>query len=188
MASSSSSPNHLDLNIVPETLPVPEVQTNIWHPMFSTGNQPVMVNDTLMYNPTNAAAVGAGLITPRDEVLLSTRSDVDVMRDALALTVQATTVTANMTRRLHARSMEVRRLNDHIQRLQRTLYQSNRRMRSLRGENDELKRMVDSYATGLVPRVVQLEGFEDQIREQLERLQKQTEAGPSNSSQDATNK
>lgn len=132
-----------------------------------------------MYNFANATAVAANLVTPRDERILSERSDMDVMRDSMALSVQTATVTSNMARRLHARTMEVQGLRDQVLNLQQLLTGSHRRMRILRAENRELKRLVDSYARGHEPRVVELEGLEDQIRGQLERLSDRVQREPS---------
>lgn len=180
MASSSASWNRPDLNTVPKAQP------DIWQPTFLTQHQSIIVNDTVVHNPTNAMAVAAGLITPRDERMLNTRSDIDFLRDAMALSVRATMVTSSMARRLHTRGAEVGRLKDHILSLQRTIWQFVRTIRTLREENRVLKEMVDAYARGVTPRVMALEGLEGQIWDQLERLRRQVEAGPSNPTQDAT--
>lgn len=155
--------------------------------MFPTQNQLITVNDTVVHNPTNATAVAAGLVTPRDERILNARSDMDLMGDAMALSVRATIVTSSMARRLHTKGVEVGRLNHHILSLQRTIRQSGRTIRTLREENRVLKDMVDAYARGVTPRVVALEGLEDQIRDQLESLRKRPEAGPSDPTQNTTN-
>ena len=172
MASSSASQNRPNLNMVP--------QPEVWQPNFlNSRNQPITVDDSVIYNFANATAVAAKLITPRDERILSERSDMDVMRDSMALSAQAVSVTSNMARRFHARTMEVQGLRDQVLNLQQLLAGSHRRMRILRAENRELKRLVDSYARGLEPRVVELAGLEDQIRGQLERLLDRVEREPS---------
>lgn len=182
MASSSSAPqNRPDLNTTPATQP------EVWHPRFlNVQNQPLTVDDSVIYNLANATAVAEGLITPRDERILGGRSDLDVIRDSMALSAQATTFTANMARRLHTRNVHMQSLCDQVTRLQGLLDGAYRRMRALRAENRELQRMVDSYSNRLTPRVEALERLTDQIIDR-ERVpgspQRQPPADPSSSTQ-----
>lgn len=184
MASSSASHNQPDLNTTPDA------QADVWSPSFLTCDHSITVNDTVVHNYMNAVAITMGLLTPRDERTLNAKSDMDLMRDAMALSAQATTVTSSMARRLYTRSGEAHILNNQALSLQRKVQRSIQKIRALREENRVLKEMVDAYARGVTPRVVALEGLEEQIREQLEKLQNDVQsesaAGPSNSSQDAT--
>ncbi len=69
MASSTSSQNNFDLNVVPNA------QLEVWHPSFQSQNGPITVNDSVMMSDTTATAVAVGIINSRDEMLLADRTD-----------------------------------------------------------------------------------------------------------------
>ena len=76
MASSTSSQNNFDLNVVPNAQP--EVW---WHPSFQSQNGPITVNDSMMMSNITATAVAVGIINPRDEMLLADRTDAQAIND-----------------------------------------------------------------------------------------------------------
>ena len=62
-------------------------QDNIWRPSFSSSNGPLMVGDSVMKNNITATVVAKNLLTPKDNRILSNRSDEAVVQDSLALSV-----------------------------------------------------------------------------------------------------
>ncbi|CAN6719972.1 unnamed protein product [Malus baccata var. baccata] len=82
---SGPSDRRFDLNLGEETAtPSPD---NIWRPSFiSTGH--FTVGDSVMKNDMIAAVVARNLLTPKDNKLLSKRSDELAVKDSLALSVQ----------------------------------------------------------------------------------------------------
>ena len=75
MASSTSSQNNFDLNVVPNAQP------EVWHPSFQSQNGPIMVNDSVMMSDITATEVVVGIINPRDEMLLVDRTDAQAIND-----------------------------------------------------------------------------------------------------------
>ncbi len=75
MASSTSSQNNFDLNVVPNAQP------EVWHPSFQSQNGPIMVNDSVMMSDITATAAVVGIINPRDEMLLVDRTDAQAIND-----------------------------------------------------------------------------------------------------------
>ena len=80
---------------------------NIWHPSFLSSNGPLTVGDSMMKNDTTATVVTRNLLTPRDNRLLSKRSDELAVQDSLALSVQCAGSVSNMGQRLLALSRQV---------------------------------------------------------------------------------
>ena len=70
---SCSSDRRLDLNAGEEA--VMSSPDNIWHPSFLSPNGPLTVGDSVMKNDITAAVVARNLLTPRDNRVLSKRSD-----------------------------------------------------------------------------------------------------------------
>ena len=108
MASSTSSQNNFDLNVVPNAQP------EVWHPSFQSQNGPITVNDSVMMSNITATAVAVGIINPRDEMLLADRTDAQAINDSLAFTIQCAAFVSNMGRRLHVRGREVRALSTQV--------------------------------------------------------------------------
>ncbi|CAN6678835.1 unnamed protein product [Malus baccata var. baccata] len=64
---------HFDLNLVEEAT-TPSLE-NIWRPSFLSPTGPLTVGDSVMKNDMTAAVVARNLLTPKDNTLLSKRSD-----------------------------------------------------------------------------------------------------------------
>ncbi|CAN6706421.1 unnamed protein product [Malus baccata var. baccata] len=83
---SGPSDRRFDLNLVEEAAtPSPD---NIWRPSFLSPTGTLTVGDSVMKNEMTAAVVARNLITPKDNRLLSKRSDELAVKDSLALSVQ----------------------------------------------------------------------------------------------------
>ncbi|CAN6707612.1 unnamed protein product [Malus baccata var. baccata] len=83
---SGPSDRRFDLNLGEEA--VPPSPDNIWRPSFISPTGPLTVGDSVVKNDMTAAVVARNLVTPRDNRLLSKRSDELVVKDSLALSVQ----------------------------------------------------------------------------------------------------
>ncbi|KAM2234104.1 hypothetical protein ACFXTI_012383 [Malus domestica] len=82
---SSPSDRCFDLNLGEEAAtPSPN---NIWRPSFISSTGHLTVGDYVMKNDMTAAVVARNLLTPRDNILLSKRSDELAVKDSLALSV-----------------------------------------------------------------------------------------------------
>ncbi|CAN6719197.1 unnamed protein product [Malus baccata var. baccata] len=80
---SGPSDRRFDLNLGEETAtPSPD---NIWRPSFISPTGPLTVGDSVMKNDMTAAVVARNLLTPKDNRLLSKRSDELAVKDFLAL-------------------------------------------------------------------------------------------------------
>ncbi|KAM1035083.1 hypothetical protein COP2_039504 [Malus domestica] len=105
---SSPSDRHFDLNFGEEaTMPS---QDNIWRPSFLSPIGPLTVGDSVMKNDMTAAVVARNLLTPKDNRLLSKRSDELVVKHSLALSVQCAGSVSNIAQRLFARTRQVKSL------------------------------------------------------------------------------
>ncbi|KAM2967983.1 hypothetical protein FF1_028183 [Malus domestica] len=62
-------------------------QDNIWRPSFLSPTGPLTVGDSMMKNDMITAVVARNLLTPKDNRLLSKRSDELAVKDSLALSV-----------------------------------------------------------------------------------------------------
>ncbi|CAN6717900.1 unnamed protein product [Malus baccata var. baccata] len=83
---SGPSDRRFDLNLVEEAAtPSPD---NIWRPSFVSPTGHFTVGDSVMKNDMTAAVVARNLLTPKDNSLLSKRSDELAVKDSLALSVQ----------------------------------------------------------------------------------------------------
>ena len=110
MAFSSSQNNHdaINLNVVPNATP------EVWRPYFLSPNGLVMVIDSMMLSGTTATAVAAGLLTPEDGRVLARRTDTQIIKDLMTLTIQCVASISNVGRCLHVRNHEVRALRSQI--------------------------------------------------------------------------
>ncbi|CAN6680524.1 unnamed protein product [Malus baccata var. baccata] len=97
--------HRFDLNFG-EEVGIPS-QDNIWRPSFLSPTGPLTVRDSVMKNEMTAAVVTRNLLTPKDNRLLSKRSDELVVKDSLALSVQCAGSVSNMAQRLFARTRKV---------------------------------------------------------------------------------
>ncbi|KAM2050798.1 hypothetical protein ACFX16_032489 [Malus domestica] len=97
---SSLSDRRFDLNFGEEaTMPS---QDNIWCPSFLSPTCPLTVGDSVMKNDMTATVVARNLLTPKDNRLLSKRSDELAVKDSLALSVQCAGSVSNMAQCLFA--------------------------------------------------------------------------------------
>ncbi|CAN6684292.1 unnamed protein product [Malus baccata var. baccata] len=106
---SGPSDRRFDLNLVEEA--APPSPDNIWRPSFVSPTGPLTIGDSMMKNDMTAAVVAMNLLTPKDNRLLSKRSDELAVKDSLALSVQCAGSVSNMAQRLFARTRQV--LLDH---------------------------------------------------------------------------
>ncbi|KAM1075839.1 hypothetical protein ACFX19_023841 [Malus domestica] len=105
---SGPSDRRFDLNLVEEA--APPSSDNIWRPSFFSPTGPLTVGDSVMKNDMTAAVVARNLLTPKDNRLLSKRSDELAVKDSLALSVQCAGSMSNMAQRLFARTRQVESL------------------------------------------------------------------------------
>ncbi|CAN6690973.1 unnamed protein product [Malus baccata var. baccata] len=83
---SGPSNRRFDLNLGEKAAsPSPD---NIWGPSFLSPTDPLTVGDFVMKNDMTAAVVVRNILTPKDNRLLSKRSDELAVKDSLALSVQ----------------------------------------------------------------------------------------------------
>ncbi|KAM1720973.1 hypothetical protein TB2_022133 [Malus domestica] len=94
------SDRRFDLNLGEEAA-MPSLD-NIWRPSFISPTGLLTVGDSVMKNDMTAAVVAQNLVTPKDNRLLSKRSDKLVVKDSLALSVQCAGSVSNMAQRLFA--------------------------------------------------------------------------------------
>ncbi|KAM2492604.1 hypothetical protein PS1_044121 [Malus domestica] len=83
---------------------------NIWRPSFISPTGPLTVGDSVIKNDMTVAVVAWNLVTPKDNRLLSKRSDELVVKDSLALSMQCAGSVSNMAQRLFARTRQVESL------------------------------------------------------------------------------
>ncbi|CAN6694857.1 unnamed protein product [Malus baccata var. baccata] len=80
------SDRRFDLNLVEEAAtPSPD---NIWRPSFLSPIGPLAIGDSMMKNDMTDTVVARNLFTPKDNRILSKRSDELTVKDSLALSVQ----------------------------------------------------------------------------------------------------
>ncbi|KAM1087979.1 hypothetical protein ACFX2B_013315 [Malus domestica] len=105
---SGPSDSCFDLNLGEEAA-MPSLD-NIWHPSFISLIGPLTVRDSVMKNDMTATVVAQNLVTPKDNRLLSKRSDELAVKDSLALSVQCAGSVSNMAQRLFGRTLQVESL------------------------------------------------------------------------------
>ncbi|KAM2898014.1 hypothetical protein COP2_007590 [Malus domestica] len=76
------SDRRFDLNFGEEATMSP--QDNIWRPSFLSPTAPLTVGDSVMKSDMIVAMVARNLLTPKDNILLSKRSDELAVKDSLA--------------------------------------------------------------------------------------------------------
>ncbi|KAM1846326.1 hypothetical protein ACFX13_020507 [Malus domestica] len=89
-------------------------QDNIWRPSFLSPTGSFTVGDSVMKNDMTAAVVAMNFLTPKDNRLLSKRSDKLAVKDSLALSVQCASSVSNMAQRLFARTRQVESLTAKV--------------------------------------------------------------------------
>ncbi|KAM1397984.1 hypothetical protein ACFX2I_015495 [Malus domestica] len=105
---SGISDRRFDLNFSEEA--VMHSHDNIWRPSFLSHTGALTVGDSVMKNDMTAAMVARNLLTPKDNRLLSKRSDELDVKDSLALSVQCAGSVSNIAQRLFARTRQVESL------------------------------------------------------------------------------
>ncbi|KAM1938198.1 hypothetical protein ACFX15_015248 [Malus domestica] len=105
---SGPSDRRFDLNFGEEAA-MPS-QDNIWRPSFLSPTGPLTVGDSVIKNDMTAAVMARNILTPKDNRLLSKRSDELAVKDSLALSVQCAGSGYNMAQRLFARTRQVESL------------------------------------------------------------------------------
>ncbi|KAM1408458.1 hypothetical protein ACFX2I_008975 [Malus domestica] len=103
-----------------------------------------------------AAVVARNLLTPKDNRLLSKRSDELAVKDSLALNVQCAGYVSNMAQRLFARTHQVKSLAAKVISLKQGI-------RRVKHENKQLNRLTHDYATNMKRKLDQLQESDGQI-------------------------
>ncbi|KAM2155326.1 hypothetical protein EV2_048203 [Malus domestica] len=98
-----------------------------------------------MKNDMTAAVVARNLLIPKDNRLLSKRSDELAIKDSLALSVQCAGSVSNMAQRLFAQTRQVESLAAEVINLKQEI-------RRLKHENKQLHRHLLASSPGAVPR------------------------------------
>ncbi|KAM1121766.1 hypothetical protein ACFX19_003458 [Malus domestica] len=142
------SDRRFDLNLGEEAaMPSPD---NIWRSSFISPTGPLTVGDSMMKNDMTAAVVARNLVTPKDNRLLSKRSDELAVKDSLALSVQCAGSVSNMAQRLFARTRQVESLAAKVMSLKQEI-------RRLKHENKQLHKLAHNYVTNMKRKIDQMQ-------------------------------
>ncbi|KAM2526934.1 hypothetical protein TB1_024239 [Malus domestica] len=131
-------------------------QGHIWRLSFSSSNGPLTVEDSVMRDAATATVVARNLITPKDNRILSQRSDELTVRESQALSVQCANSVSNMGQRLLVRTRQVESLTAEVLVL-------NQVIRQLKYENRELHVLANNYSTSMKMKLDQLLDSEGRI-------------------------
>ncbi|KAM1714762.1 hypothetical protein COP1_025388 [Malus domestica] len=131
-------------------------QDNIWHLSFLSPTSPLTVGDFVMKNDMTTAVVARNLLTPKDNRLLSKRSDELAVKDSLALSVQCAGSVSNMAQRLFSRTRQVESLAIEMISLKQEI-------KWLKHENKQLHKLAHDYATNMKMKLDQLQESDGQI-------------------------
>ncbi|CAN6703996.1 unnamed protein product [Malus baccata var. baccata] len=151
---SGPSDRRFDLNFDEEAA-MPS-QDNIWRSSFLSPTGLLTVGDSMMKNDMTAAVMTRNLLTPKDNRLLSKRSDELAVKYYLALSVQCAGFVCNMAQRLFARTRQVKSLAAEVISLKQEI-------RRLKHENKQLHRLAHDYATNMKRKLDQLQESDGQI-------------------------
>ncbi|CAN6722508.1 unnamed protein product [Malus baccata var. baccata] len=151
---SDPSDRRFDLNFGEETI-MPS-QDNIWRLSFLSPTGPLTVGDSVMKNDMTTAVVARNLLTPKDNRLLSKRSNELAVKDSLALSVQCAGFVSNMAQHLFAQTRQVESLATEVISLKQEI-------KGLKHENKQLHRLAHDYATNMKRKLDQLQEFDGQI-------------------------
>ncbi|KAM1345441.1 hypothetical protein ACFX2H_034629 [Malus domestica] len=151
---SGPSDRRFDLNLGEEAaMPSPD---NIWCPSFISPISPLTVGDSVMKNDMTAAVVARNLVTPKDNRLLSKRSDELAVKDSLALSVQCVGSMSNMAQRLFTRTRQVESLAVEVMSLKQEI-------RGIKHENKQLHKLAHNYATNMKRKIDERQESDSQI-------------------------
>ncbi|KAM1074108.1 hypothetical protein ACFX2B_018897 [Malus domestica] len=128
---SGPSDRRFDLNLGEEA--VPPSPDNIWRPSFISPTGPLTVGDSVMKNDMTAAMVARNLVTPKDNRLLSRRSDELAVKESLAFSVQCAVMSLKQE------------------------------IRGLKHENKQLHKLAHNYATNMKRKINQMQESDGQI-------------------------
>ncbi|KAM2648120.1 hypothetical protein TB1_001288 [Malus domestica] len=131
-------------------------EDNIWRPSFLSPTGHLTVGDFVIKNDMTVEVVARNLFTPKDNRLLSKRSDELDVKDSLALSVQCAGFVSNMAQHLFARTHQVESLAAEVISLKQEI-------RELKHENKQLHRLVHDYATNIKRKLDQLQESDGQI-------------------------
>ncbi|KAM1483038.1 hypothetical protein ACFXTO_035269 [Malus domestica] len=145
---------HFDLNLGEEV--VPPSPDSIWRQSFISPTGPLTVGDSVMKNDMTAAVVARNLVTPKDNRLLTKRSNELAIKDSLALSVQCVGSVSNMAQSLFARTCQVESLAAEVMSLKQEI-------RGLKHENKQLHRLAHNYATNMKRKIDQMQESDGQI-------------------------
>ncbi|KAM0988798.1 hypothetical protein ACFX2A_012919 [Malus domestica] len=149
------SDRRLDLNVGEDVdMSSPD---NIWRPSFLSATSPLTVGDSMMKNDITATVGAKNLLTPKDNRILSKRSDELAVQDSLAFSVQCARSVSNMGQRLLARTHQVESLMAEVASLKQEI-------RGLKHENRELHMLANSYSTSMKRKLNQLQESEGRIQ------------------------
>ncbi|KAM1057389.1 hypothetical protein ACFX2A_031337 [Malus domestica] len=151
---SGPSDRRFDLNLGEEA--APPFPNNIWRPSFISPTGHLTVGDSMMKNDMTAAVVARNLVTPKDNRLLSKRSDELAVKDSLALSVQCAGSVSNMAQRLFARTRQVESLAAEVMSLKQEI-------RGLKHENKQLHKLAHNYVTTMKRKISQMQESDGQI-------------------------
>ncbi|KAM1746686.1 hypothetical protein ACFX11_013292 [Malus domestica] len=151
---SGPSDRRFDLNLGEEA--VPPSPDNISRPSYISPTSPLTVGDSVMKNDMTAAVVARNLVTPKDNRLLSRRSDELAVKESLALSVQCAGSVSNMAQRLFARTRLVESLAAEVMSLKQEI-------RGLKHENKQLHKLAHNYATNMKRKIDQMQDSDGQI-------------------------
>ncbi|KAM1611076.1 hypothetical protein ACFXTN_021411 [Malus domestica] len=164
---SGPSDSRFDLNFGEEA--AMPFQDNIWRPSFLSPTGLLTVGDFMMKNDMTAAMMARNLLTPKDNRLLSKRSDELAVKDSLALSVQCAGSVSNMAQHLFARTHQVESLVAEVISLKQEI-------RRLKHKNKQLHRLAHDYATNMKRKLDQLQESDGQILLDHQRVLPSTEA------------
>ncbi|KAM1691172.1 hypothetical protein ACFXTN_029996 [Malus domestica] len=151
---SGPSDRRFDLNLGEEAVwPSPD---NKWRPSFISPTGSLTVGDSVMKNDMTATVVARNLVTPKDNRLLSRRSDELAVKESLALSVQCAGSVSNMAQRLFARTRQVESLAAEVMSLKQEI-------RGLKHENKQLHKLAHNYDTNMKRKIDQMQESDDQI-------------------------
>ncbi|KAB2635770.1 S ribonuclease [Pyrus ussuriensis x Pyrus communis] len=136
---------------------------NVWCPSFLSSNGPLIGEDSVMREETTTTIVARNLLTPRDNRLLSRRSDELAVQESLALSVQCVGSVSNMGQRLLARTRQVESLTDDVENLRQEI-------RQLKSENRDLHMLANNYSTSMKRKLDQLQESESRIQSDHQRF------------------
>ncbi|CAN6679431.1 unnamed protein product [Malus baccata var. baccata] len=128
---SGSSNSHFDLNLGEEAA-MPS-SDNIWRPSFISPTDPLTVGESVMKNDMTAAVVARNLLTPKNNRLLSKRSDELAVKDSLAVSVQCAVMSLKQE------------------------------IRGLKHENKQLHKLAHNYAINMKRKINQMQESVGQI-------------------------